>query len=253
MAATPSGKDKIQRWARIIYGGYDLSGDARTIGTLENEFDPADTTGWNESIINYLSSGILNVGITGFQCLMNDTTNRSLDNLKSASDSDRVSVLFGGGGEPAIPDPAYLLASIQMSSTVNFDGGVGVLQADFMSDSAQATANTGNPQGVILCNQGLTATVSLASHDYGDSPATTTNGWHANLHITATSSGDYSFAVEHSTNDSDWATLGTFTADGSAVTSEHLSDSDNPVNRYTRLTATRTAGTCTAVLVFARN
>jgi hypothetical protein len=253
MAATPSGKDKIQRWARIIYGGYDLSGDARTIGTLENEFDPADITGWNESITNYLSSGILNVGITGFQCLMNDTTNRSLDNLKSASDSDRVSVLFGGGGEPAIPDPAYLLASIQMRSTVNFDGLVGVLQADFMSDSAQATANTGNPLGVVLCNQGLTATTSLASHDYGAAPATTTNGWHANLHITATSSGDYSFAVEHSTNDSDWATLGTFTADASAITSEHLSDSDNPVNRYTRLTATRTSGTCTAVLVFARN
>jgi len=250
MAVTTSGKDKILRYARVFYGGYDLSGDALTVDTMENMYDEADFTGWDESIRNYLSSGILNVGVTGFQCLMNDATNQSMDNLKSSSDSSQISFLFGGGGEPAIGDPAYLLASIQMQSTVSFEGLRGVLQADFMSDSAQATANTGNPQGVVLCNQALTETVSLSSHD---NEGSTTLGFHANLHITATSSGDYAFVIEDSANDADWATLGTFTADGSAVTSEHLSDSDNPTNRYVRLTATRTAGTCTAVVTFARN
>lgn len=250
MAATTSGKDKILRWCRVFYGGYELSGDARTIGTLENNFLEADITGFDETMRNYLSSGIHEVGITGFQAIMNDTANRSLDSFQSASDSDRISVLFGGGGEPAIPDPAYLLASIQMTASVSFEGFVGLIQADFMSDAAQHDANADNPLGVVLCNQALTTTSSLASHDNGVS---TTSGWHANLHITATTSGDYSFAVEHSTNDADWNTLGTFTIDGSAVTSEHLADSDNPVNRYTRLTATRTAGSCTAVLTFARN
>lgn len=249
MAVTTSGKDKILRWARLIYGGYDLSGDARTIGTMENQFEEADTTAWNESVRNYLSSGIVNVGITGFQAIMNDATNRSMDNLQSASDSSRVSVMLGGGGEPTIGDPAYLLASIQMSSSVNFDNHVGMLQADFMSDSAQATANTSNPLGVVLSNQAFSSTTSLDSHNNGGS---TTNGWHANLHVTATSSGDYAFVIEDSTNDSDWATLGTFTADGSAIASEHLSGSGT-VNQYARLTATRTGGSCTAVVTFARN
>lgn len=250
MAATPSGKDKILRWTRLIYGGYDMSGDARSIGTLENMFVDADVSGWNEALRNYLSDGVRQTGISGFQCLMNDATNKSMDLLKNPSSSNRVSVLFGGGGEPAIPDPAYLMPSVHMRTNTNFDGSVGVLQCDFIMDSSQYTANTSNPLGVILCNQALSTTSSLASHD---NEAATTNGWCANLHITATSSGDFSFAIEHSSNDSDWSTLGTFVADGSAVTSEHLSDSDNPVNQYVRLTATRTAGSCTAVLTFARN
>lgn len=250
MAASVSGKDKILRWCRLFYGGYDLSGDARTIGTLENMFGDAEWTGWDEALRNFTYDAVRQVGISGFQCLMNDDSNRSMDLLKNPSSSNRISVLFGGGGEPAIPDPAYLLPSVHMRTDTSFDSPVGVLQADFIMDAAQYDANTSNPLGIILCNQGLTATVSLASHD---NEGTSTNGFHANLHITATASGDYSFDVEHSVNDSDWATLGTFTADGSTVTSEHLSDSDNPVNQYTRLTATRTAGTCTAVLTFARN
>jgi len=249
MAATTSGKDKILRWARVFYGGYDLSGDARTISSLENSFLEADITAWNEETRNYLSSGIHEVGVTGFQAIINDATNRSLDQFKSASDSSRLTILFGGGGEPAIPDPAYLLPSIQMSSSVSFENYVGVIQADFMSDAAQHDANTDNPMGVVLCNQALSSTSSLASHDNG---AGTTDGWSANLHVTATSSGDYAFVIEDSTNDSDWATLGTFTSDGSAIGSEHLSGSGT-VNQYARVTATRTGGTVTAVIAFARN
>jgi hypothetical protein len=254
MAVTTSGKDKLLTWTRIIYGGYDLSGDARTIGSLENMFGEADFTGLNERLSHFTPDYVRQVGVSGVQVLMNDTAASGATTLlQNPSSSNRLSILMGGGGEPAIADPAYLLPSIQMNTTTSFDGPVGVMQADFMMDEAQYDANTSNPIGVILCNQALTVTVDLASHKLEGGSTTTTNGWHANLHITATASGDYAFVIEHSTNDADWATLGTFTADGSAITSEHLSDSDNPVNQYVRMGITRTAGTCTAIVTFARN
>jgi hypothetical protein len=251
VAETPSGKDKLSVWLRVIYGGYDLSGDARTIGTMENMFGEADFTGMNTRLRHFTSDYVRQVGVTGFQCLMNDTAASGATTLlKNPDTASQLSILFGGGGEPAIPDPAYLLPSLHMRTDTNWDGPVGVMQADFVMDADQYTANTSNPLGVVLCNQGLTATVDLGSHD---NEAASTNGWNANLHVTATAAGDYSFVIEHSTDDAAWATLGTFTADGSAITSEHLSDSDNPVNRYVHLAVTRTAGTCTAIVTFARN
>jgi len=249
MAATSSGKDKILRWTRIIVGGYDLSGDARTFSTFENQFGAANVHGINEELVNYLSDGVREVGISGFRCLMNDTTNRSMDLLDTGDVANQISVLFGGGGEPAIPDPAYLLPSREMRIGTSFDASVGVLDTDFLFDSAQYDANSSNPLGVVLANQQYTTTTQSASHD---NEAATTNGWHANLHVTATASGDYAFTIEHSTDDSGWATLGTFVADGSTVTSEHLSGSGT-ANQYVRFVATRTAGTATIVCTFARN
>ena len=249
MAETATGKDKILRYTRIIVGGYDLSGDARTFGTLTNEFAEAEPHGLNEELRHFISNGVCTIGLDSFQCLMNDTANRSMDELKNPSASSRVSILFGGGGEPAIPDPAFLLPSLQMSTSTSFDTSIGVLDVSFIMDSAQWDANTQNPMGVVLANQQYTETTSSGSHD---NEAASTAGWHAILQVTATVSGDYAFVIQDGTNDSDWATLGTFLADGSAVTSEHLSGTGT-VDRYVRVTATKTTGTATVSIIFARN
>jgi hypothetical protein len=246
---TTSGKDKILRWLRVFYGGYELSGDARTIGTMENMFGEADVTGWNEALRNFISDTRREVGISGFQCLMNDDTNKSMDLLKNPNSSNRVSILFGGGGEPTDADPAYFLPSVHVNTSTDFDSPLGVLQADFLMDAAQYDANTSNPFGIVLINKAVTALDVRLSHD---NEGSTTNGWHANLHITATASGNFSFIVQDSPDDAVYSELDTFTADGSAITSEHMSGSGT-VDRYVRMRAEFTAGTCTAICTFARN
>ena len=60
------------------------------------------------------------------------------------------------------------------------------------------------------------------------------------------------FKLQHSTNDSTWLDLVTFTANGSAITSEHQTGTDT-VNQYVRGLATRTGGTALVVMTFARN
>jgi hypothetical protein len=73
-----------------------------------------------------------------------------------------------------------------------------------------------------------------------DLAAGTTNGGRANLHVTAVSGTTPTLAVvvQHSTNNSTWTTLGTFST-ASAVTSQTLAFSGT-VNRYVR--ASYTAG-----------
>jgi len=250
MAATPSGKDKVERYARIYVGGYDLSGDARTFSSLDNNFGEVDFTGWSESVRNYLSNGHRIVGIRGFQALVNDTSGRAFDQLKSAENSSQVSLLFGGGGAPAPGDPAYVLPSVQMSDTANFDSGAGMITADFIPEASQMSANYDNPMGVVLADStSISATTNYTSSDFG---AQTTAGWSANLHVTATSLGNFAIVIEDSADDSVWATLGTFTSTAGSVESEFLSGSGT-VDRYVRITATRTAGTVTIIVTFARN
>lgn len=252
MAVTPSGKDKLTRHMRIYVNGYDLSGDARTFSTLENAFGEADFTGWNEAVRNYLNDGHRMIGISGFQAIMNDDTGRAWDQLKTPDTAGRVSVCFGGGGAPAAGDPAYHLATREMRVPQGFDGPVVVLTADFVADQGQYDSNTNNPLGVVLRGATeISADVTAGSSNSHDNGLSTANGWTAVLHVINTSSGNYTFTIEHSSDDSAYSTLGTFTADGSTVTSEYLTGSGT-VNQYVAFNAARTAGSCTVVCTFAR-
>lgn len=252
MAATASGKDKLLRNARIFVGAYDLSGDARTVGTLENRFEPVDLTGWSEFVKNYVSDDLRQVGIRGFQALVNDTTGRAFDILSNAAAANAhiVSFCFGGGGEPAVPDPAYLLHSVQILDDMSFDAGSSLIAGDFLPTAANYSATATNPMGVVL--QGATSLSSTTTGSSHDNAASSANGYHAHIHVLATSSGNFAFTIEHSSNDSAWATLATFTTTGGSITAERVT-ATGTVNRYVRAVSTRTAGTVTAVITFARN
>lgn len=249
MAASPSGKDKIVRWARIFVGAYDLSGDARTFSSCDSEFSEAETTGWSEGIHTFLTSGQRMAGVRGYQALLNDAAGRSYAALAQSTGTQNtfpVTLMFGGGNAPAVPDPAYLMDGVQLSDAVTFDGGVAVITTDMLPRSA---GQVGNPMGIVLANQALTTTVSLGSHDNG---AASSSGWLANIHVTVSSGGEWAFVLQHSTDDTSFSTLGTFTVDGSIVEAESLSGTGT-VNRYVRLTATRTSGTCTIACAYSRN
>jgi len=237
-------KNKLTRWARMYINGYDLSGDSRNVNQLLDEFAEAEMPGWANSVKNYLS-GHRATGGRGYQALINDDTAGSLTALKTAG-AKVVSLFLGSSAEPVVGDAAYLLSAAEMSNIAGFDGNAGVISSDFLPVSGAEASPHGK---VIFPKTAVSATGSGASVDNGASSA---NGWHANIHVFATASGNYTFTIEHSSNGSDWTTLGTFTINGSAMTGEALSGTGT-VNRYVRLTRTRTGGSCTFAVAFARN
>ncbi len=248
-----AGKNKLMRWMRLYAGGYDLSGDSRTFGALLNSYQPVDVTGWSEANHNFLADLRRAVGITGYQALMNDTAGQAFAVLKNPDQQVPISLLFGGGAEPTYADPAYLLGSVQMSSPMGWDGGAAALTADFMPDSREADANTGNPWGVVFYP--ATSIAVTTNGTVVDNLAASTAGAHANLHITATASGVWSLIIQASTTGAfagEETTLLTFTPNGSAVTAEHISVTGT-IPRYLRFRAVRTSGTTTFLVTFARN
>jgi len=249
MAVTPSGKDKLLRHVRFIIGAYDLSGDFRSFDRLENTFEPADMTGVSEGCKNYSIGSVRQVGISGIQALLNDAATGAWSLLKDSNTEQEISVLMGGGGAPAIGDPAYLLPGVQMSSDTAVDTNVVVMNTNFLFTPSGANAVVSNPIGVVLHpSTSLSSTTNGSSVDNG---ASSSGGCWALLHIVATDGGTWTFKVQDSPNDSDWADVLTFVANGSTLTSEQY-NATGTVDRYLRFQATRTSGTVTPICTVAR-
>lgn len=245
-----AGKNKLMRFTRLYFGGYDLSGDQRTFGSLENSFEPVDMTGEKDAVENFLSNKRRKVGVKGYQALLNDASGGAYTILKNAPQTGIVSVYLGGGDVPAVGDMAYILPAVQLSDTTEFSPGVGALSTDFEMNEAAMSSLVDSPIARVL--EPKTALTITTTGTSVDGVAGTTLGGRANLHVFVSSGGTWVFTLEHSTNDSTWTTLATFTANGSSVTAEHKTVSGT-VNRYTRFLATRTSGTCTVACAFARN
>ena len=116
-----------------------------------------------------------------------------------------------------------------------------------------ATTNTGPDDvgEVIAAFAAITATGNGTSVDDAASSA---NGGVAHLHVTAFSGfTSDTITIEHSTNNSTWATLATFTA-ATAATSQRLTvAAGTTVNRYLRVVDTVVgSGSCTRIVTFAR-
>ncbi len=250
MAATASGKDKVQRYARLFVGGYDLSGSARAVGSLDNNFGEVDITGWSESVKNFLADYRRVVGIRGFQAIVDDTAGKSFAVLKDAPNDHIVTMGLGGGGEPVVPDPAYLVYGLQLNDNTGWEGGAAIINADFIPSQTNYNVSADNPWGHVL--QGASSLSSTTTGSSHDNEAASSNGFHAHLHVLATSSGNFAITIEHSTNDSAWATLATFTSTAGAITAERQVGTGT-VNRYVRSVLTRTAGTITVFIAYARN
>jgi hypothetical protein len=222
--------------------GYDLSGDARNVGSADLTYNEADMTAFANSTKNYLAGGTLQAGIKGFQALMNDDGGAS--SALNAAAASVVSLAFGSETEPVITDTVYMMSSVQLSGNASFDSMAGVLSADFVS---KAVSNW--PCGIVLKAKATISTTSSGAA--ANNGAATLNGWHANLHIT-TGAGVFAFKVEHSEDGNTWADLGAFTITGAEIAGESINGTGT-VNQYVRFTATRTSGSVVAVCTFARN
>lgn len=248
------GKNKLLRYLRLFLGGYDLSGDSRSFDSLDNQFAEIDTTGWNESIRTFLADQIRIVGLRGYSAFLNDTTSSgSFPNLNAPNTvlPGVLTLCQGGNAEFEAGDPAYLMRSVQLVGQAAMENGIATINGDFLPLSGYTD---GNPWGVVLSPKtsiAITTTNTTVINYVGAVATATTNGFLANLHITASASGNFSMKIEHSANGSTWATLGTFSTTGGSVTSESMTGTGT-VNAYLRFVATRTGGTITPVCAITR-
>ena len=100
--------------------------------------------------------------------------------------------------------------------------------------------NAGVENGVMLAH-GTVANTTTGTGVDDPTGAAVTASCAAALHIwTACAADTYVVKVQHSANNSTWADLMTFSADGSVITSERRAVASGTINRYRRVLATRT-------------
>lgn len=251
-----AGKDKLVRGVRVLLGGYDLSGDTRTLNQLDNNAAEVEFTGLSNAVGNFLADRRA-VGVRGYQAYMNNTASSGASALMASAPNNHVlSVLIGSGGaEPTVGDMAYILPAVQLADPVEFSTKAGLFATDFLLNANVVDSGFGNPltiNGVLAHAVALTATGNGTTVDNG---AATTAGAHATIHVTVSSGGTWSFLIQASTSGSfagEETTLLTFAATGGSVTGEWKSVSGT-IPRYLRYRAVRTSGTCTVSIIIARN
>lgn len=256
MAVNPDTGRTHSRYLRMLVNGHNLSGDMRSVSAFGVELDQDDATGWSDDVTQYLA-GRGRVLLDGFTAIFNnkaaDPSGPTMAGVHTAlSGTTEVygSVFIGIRAAPVIGNPTF---SAVFEKTAYSTNGDAVPMAQVTLGGSAVLPSSLSVWGHALAIGGeLTATGQGGSVDNG---ASSSGGYVAFLHITQTAgaigSNDWAFTIEHSANDSTWATLATFAADGSALGAERLEGSGT-VNRYVRFQYTRTAGTARPWVTFIR-
>ena len=103
-----AGRTRFARWTRLYANGYDISGDARSVGPLTTDFDVQDMAAYQDIMREGLP-GHPTIDIGTINANLNTTATTGLHNILATAGSQRtVMVAIGGGAEPAQGDPCFV-------------------------------------------------------------------------------------------------------------------------------------------------
>lgn len=195
---------------KVFYGSYDLSSYLNSV-SLARTADQADTTTFGatyKTSIAGFTDGV--ISMEGFW----DGTAGAIDALLAASLGSATNTIMtiSRNAADAVGDQAELVqvksTSYEVSSSIN---DVTAISAEVQGDGAIGVGK------ILHAHEAETSTAAETSVDGG---ASTTTGGIAHLHVTAASAADtLDVIIEDSANDSDWATIATFTQ-ATAITNE---------------------------------
>ena len=223
----------------LFISGYDLSGDVGVINTISSTRGTQDVTSINKSaherLLTHSDSTI------DFNSFFNDAALAEHAALSGLPTTDRIVTFLMGS---TLGDSACSLVGKQL----NYD--------------ASRTADGGLTFSVQVLGQGfplewgISGTAGKVTHSSAtnvtsiDNSASTSDGASAYLQVFAVSSGTCVVKVQHSTNNSSWSDLITFTG-ADDITSERATSSGT-VNRYLRVISSGTFSNCSFNVVVRR-
>lgn len=224
----------------VYLGQYDLTGFCDT-ADISQAMEPAETTTFGSSAKTFIAG--LRDGTISLSGNADYASGAIDDVLNAATDGSQKYVTIGTGTEAV--GSRCKLATIRQTQY-----GQSIPVGDKVTWSADLQADGGiDGNGVILhIKEAETGTENGASVDNG---AASTNGYAALLHVFVDNITSVTVKVQHSTDNSSWADLCTFTA-FSGVGSE-IKTGTGTVNRYVRYIISAFTGTSTTFAVaFAR-
>lgn len=228
----------------FLHGAYRLSPWINSVKTTQTT-QAADTSHFESNSKTYIVGQ--NDGTITFAGLYDGTTGAINDVMSAAIQSGVVTpVTFTPEG---VSVGAAAVLALSESTTYDIENKVSDVEA--INGTVQVTG--GITPGVLLSDASdISASTDFDSVDLG---AGSTLGARSFLHvITNTSDDDFDAVVQHSTDNTVWVDLITFTTVPTVTTSSEYLSVTGAVNRYVRLHTTLSGSDgVTAIVGFARN
>lgn len=221
--------------ANVLHGAYALTSFLND-GSVSSSVETSETTAFGNSAKTYITG--LKDGTLSASGMFDGEANAVDEVLTASIGSDSLSPVTFAANGLAIGERVVLL----QAKTTSYDVSAPV--GDVVSVSYDAQADGGLDYGVSLAAlASISSTTNSTSVDNG---ASTANGGLAQAHVTVNSrSGNSTIKVQHSSDNSTWADLATFTVVATTViTSGRVAvAAGTTVNRYLRAQNTLAAGT----------
>lgn len=219
---------------------YNVSGDIGAVDSIASSRTMLDVTSIEDDYMSRLPG--LGDGSIQFSGYFNPSSGGFHQAFGSAFGTAIAIVTCSLG--TAIGSPAASIGGARASynTTRGADGALAI------SASAESGIGYGIDWGYLLAGRASATGTATTTVDNG---AATTGGAQAYLHITAVAAGTPTVLVEHSSDNSSFSTLLTFTASSTAVAEYKATAAGATVNRYLRYNVT--GGTATFALNVSRN
>ena len=233
--------------AGVLYGAYDLSAFFNE-ASMSQSVETAETTTFGSGAKSYITG--LKDGTFSLSGMF-DGVAAGIDEVISASVGDSVNVPI-----TIIPqqDVTMVVSDVSFSGeTLETSYEVSSPVGDVVSANMEGQITGGMDRGIILAPK--TVVSATATGTSVDQTASTTNGGVGYLHVTAnTRNGAITVKVQHSSDNSTFADLITFTSvTSSTIVSERIAVTGT-VNRYVRAsyTVAGSSGSATTTVAFSR-
>ena len=221
--------------ASVLHGAFSLSSYLND-GSVSSSVETAEVTAFGGTAKAYLTG--LKDGTLSASGMFDGAANGVDEVLTASIGSDTLAPVTFGPNGLTIGDRVVLLQAKTTSYDVSSPVG------DVVSVSYDAQADGGLDHGVSLA---ALASISATTNSTSvDNTASTTNGGLAQVHVTVNSrSSNSTIKVQHSSDNSTWADLASFTVVATTITtSERVAvAAGTTVNRYLRAQNTLAAGT----------
>ena len=239
----------------VFIDTYDLSAYFNS-ADYSSSNDTAETTSFSSSAKSYITGlNDATLSLSGLFEQNADGTDVVLSTILGSATTPIVTVALATG---TIGNRGYLGRAHETSYSISSPvADVTSVSADFNASSEANSTTYGLRSGVMLTTGASILYSALAALSSVDNTTSSLVGAMSTLHVTANTitGGTTTIKVQHSTDNSVWVDLITFTAVAASTTAKQLSSVTGTVNRYVRVlpTTAGSAGSITFNVGFARN
>ena len=192
----------VDRWTRVYFDGYDISGMTRTVGPCGVVSDEADLTAISDAVKGMLANRS-QMNCEFVNGLLDNTATTGLHTVGlTAGDKRTLLIAFGLLAVPAAGDPAFGGQFEQGAYAAVSEAGAMTVNLPFMGWSASATFNQNyRPFGILVHALGAETAVNTAT-GVDDNLAATSQGGYMTYHVTA-GNGTATLKVQDAATNSD--------------------------------------------------